>query len=113
MAHRNASARCWFTSSNAMTMFLIASTACLASNVSPRTAPSFYLFPKATALIESLEGVSDDLQLADYLIQKAEVAVVPGSAFGLAGYFRVSIATSMEELETAMDRIEKAISCTD
>lgn len=74
---------------------------------------TFYLFPKATALIESLEGVSDDLQLADYLIQKAEVAVVPGSAFGLAGYFRVSIATSMEELETAMDRIEKAISCTD
>ncbi len=74
---------------------------------------TFYLFPKATALIESLEGVSDDLQLADYLIQKAEVAVVPGSAFGLTGHFRVSIATSMEELETAMDRIEKAISCTD
>ncbi|OOZ21675.1 aspartate aminotransferase [Solemya velum gill symbiont] len=71
---------------------------------------TFYLFPKATDLIESLEGISDDLQLADYLIQKAEVAVVPGSAFGLAGYFRVSIATSMEELETAMDRIEKAIS---
>ncbi|OOZ42247.1 pyridoxal phosphate-dependent aminotransferase [Solemya elarraichensis gill symbiont] len=71
---------------------------------------TFYLFPKATALIESLEGISDDLQLADYLIEKAEVAVVPGSAFGLAGYFRVSIATSMEELEIAMDRIEKAIS---
>ncbi|OOY53688.1 pyridoxal phosphate-dependent aminotransferase [Solemya velum gill symbiont] len=71
---------------------------------------TFYLFPKATDLIESLVGISDDLQLADYLIQKAEVAVVPGSAFGLAGYFRVSIATSMEELETAMDRIEKAIS---
>ncbi|OOY43756.1 aspartate aminotransferase, partial [Solemya velum gill symbiont] len=38
---------------------------------------TFYLFPKATDLIESLEGISDDLQLADYLIQKAEVAVVP------------------------------------
>jgi len=68
---------------------------------------TFYVFPKVTGLIAALDGVKDDLDLAEYLIEKAEVAVVPGSAFGLGEHFRISIATSMDNLRTALDRIER------
>ena len=71
---------------------------------------AFYSFPDMRKAIAALDGVEDDLQLADYLIEKAKVAVVPGSAFGQPGYMRISFATSMENLENALDRIEKAIS---
>ncbi|QGU33978.1 pyridoxal phosphate-dependent aminotransferase [Thermochromatium tepidum] len=70
---------------------------------------TFYVFPKVQALIERLEGVHNDLELAEFLIEKAGVAVVPGSAFGLGGYLRLSIATSREVLERALDRIEQAV----
>jgi aspartate aminotransferase len=43
------------------------------------------------------------------LLEKFDVAVVPGSAFGAEGYFRISFATSMENLQNALDRIEKAL----
>jgi aspartate aminotransferase len=56
-------------------------------------------------LIERLEGVADDVQLAEYLIEKAGVALVPGSAFGSPGYMRLSFATSMENLDEALRRI--------
>ncbi|HGG60159.1 MAG TPA: pyridoxal phosphate-dependent aminotransferase [Gammaproteobacteria bacterium] len=70
---------------------------------------TFYSFPDASEAIARLDGVDDDIALADYLLKKAEVAVVPGSAFGLAGHFRVSYATSMENLETALARIADAL----
>lgn len=65
---------------------------------------AFYLFPKVTGLMQRL-GVRTDLELAEALIEQAGVAVVPGSAFGLDGYMRLSIATSMQNLDKAMDRI--------
>jgi len=71
---------------------------------------TFYVFPSVKELIKNTKGVNDDLELAEYLITKAEVAVIPGSAFGLGGHIRISIATSMENLTTALDRIEKLIS---
>ena len=43
------------------------------------------------------------------LIERAGVALVPGTAFGLAGHARISIATGMENLESALDRIERVI----
>jgi aspartate aminotransferase len=67
---------------------------------------TFYVFPKVAGLIAALDGVKDDLDLAEYLIEKADVAVVPGSAFGLGDHFRISIATSMDNLRIALDRIE-------
>jgi len=66
---------------------------------------TFYVFPSVSGLIERLPGVDDDLQLAEYLIDKAGVAVVPGSAFGLSGHIRISIATGMDNLRAAMDRL--------
>jgi aspartate aminotransferase len=70
---------------------------------------TFYVFPSVTGLIDAIDGVNDDLELAEYLIEKAGVALVPGSAFGSPGFARISIATSMENLSNALDRIEKAI----
>jgi len=66
---------------------------------------TFYVFPKVQGLIDAIDGVKDDLELAEYLIEQAGVALVPGSAFGLAGHVRISIATSMANLEKALDRI--------
>jgi aspartate aminotransferase len=66
---------------------------------------TFYVFPRVEGLIERLDGVGDDLELAEYLIERAGVALVPGSAFGLGGYARISIATSRDNLERALERI--------
>ena len=47
-----------------------------------------------------------DSEFVEKLLEKANVAVVQGSAFGLPGYFRISYATSMQKLKVAMDRIK-------
>jgi aspartate aminotransferase len=70
---------------------------------------TFYVFPKVHGMIDALRSVSNDLELAEFLIERAGVALVPGSAFGLAGYVRISIATSQANLEQALDRIEGAL----
>jgi len=71
---------------------------------------TFYVFPSIKGLVEAIDGVADDLQLAEYLIEHAGVALVPGTAFGAPGHARISIATSMKNLENALDRIAKAVS---
>jgi aspartate aminotransferase len=70
---------------------------------------TFYSFPSFHAVIDRMDGVDDDVQLAQYLLEKADVAVVPGSAFGTDGHLRLSYATSMENLEKALSRIATAI----
>ncbi len=70
---------------------------------------TFYVFPKVQGMIERIAGVNNDLDLAEHLIEKAGVALVPGSAFGLSGCVRISIATSRENLEGALDRLEGAL----
>jgi aspartate aminotransferase len=70
---------------------------------------TFYVFPSVSGLIKAIDGVKDDLQLAEYLIEHAGVALVPGSAFGLSGHVRLSIATSMDNLQNALDRIERLV----
>jgi len=70
---------------------------------------TFYTFPSMESIIQRTSQINDDLELADYLLQKAEVAVVPGSAFGAPGYIRISYATSMKNLEEAMQRIKTAL----
>lgn len=70
---------------------------------------TFYVFPNVEGLIARLDNISNDLDFADYLIEKAGVALVPGSAFGSDGHIRISIATSMANLEKAMAKIKQAI----
>jgi aspartate aminotransferase len=49
------------------------------------------------------------VSFAERLLNEAGVALVPGSAFGLPGYARISYATSMNNLEKAMDRLQAAL----
>ncbi len=75
---------------------------------------AFYLFPYAKNAIESLyrKGKiksNDDIAFSDYLLDTKGVAIVPGSAFGSEGYFRISFATSMDNLGEALLRIKEAI----
>ena len=76
---------------------------------------AFYAFPDARVAIITLQIIgiineATDIALAEYLLVKAGVAVVPGSAFGSAGYIRLSFATSMSNLQNALQRIAKALS---
>ncbi len=70
---------------------------------------TFYVFPNIEKVIEKLDGINNDLDFAEYLIEKAGVAIVPGSAFGCPGHMRISIATSMENLENALIKIKAAV----
>jgi aspartate aminotransferase len=70
---------------------------------------TFYVFPNIEKLLARLDGIEDDLAFSEYLIEKAGVALVPGSAFGTPGHIRISIATSMANLEKAMERIRNAV----
>lgn len=66
---------------------------------------AFYAFPKVEGLIKRL-GLKDDLALADFLLTKTNIAVVPGEAFGAPGYIRLSFATSLDNLQEAIRRLE-------
>ncbi len=67
---------------------------------------TFYAFPCVQGAINKLDGISTDVEFADKLLKEAEVALVPGSAFGAPGYMRLSYATSMEQLKEALRRIK-------
>jgi len=71
-----------------------------------RAQGAFYAFPSVQGLIDQLPEVADDVALSEHLLNAANVAVVPGAAFGAAGYVRLSFATSMDNLREALDRIE-------
>ncbi|MBI5918416.1 MAG: pyridoxal phosphate-dependent aminotransferase [Nitrosomonadales bacterium] len=75
---------------------------------------AFYAFPDAREAIARLHQqgklqTATDIALSEYLLAEAGVAVVPGSAFGSEGYFRISFATSMNNLKAALERIAKAL----
>jgi aspartate aminotransferase len=70
---------------------------------------TFYSFPNMSGIIEQLDGVNDDLQLAEHLIEHAGIAMVPGTAFGAPGCMRITFATSMENLQEAMNRLKNVL----
>jgi len=67
---------------------------------------AFYVFPSCKKLLGKKTKLKTDKDFVEKLLEQSEVAVVQGSAFGLDGYFRISYATSMENLEKAMGRIK-------
>ena len=67
---------------------------------------TFYSFPSIQSFIDARADIEDDVAAANLLLDQEGVALVPGSAFGAPGYLRLSFATSMENLEKALDRIE-------
>ncbi len=70
---------------------------------------TFYVFPSFTDFISSNPQINNDNELALYILNEAKVAVVPGSAFGMNGHIRLSIAIDMPSLESAMDRIKSLL----
>ena len=67
---------------------------------------AFYVFPSCKGLLNKKTKLKSDTEFVQKLLEQANVAVVQGSAFGLPGYFRISYATSMDNLKKAMERIK-------
>ena len=70
-------------------------------------AGTFYAFPDAQEAMASHGCEHDDTVFSELLLSEAEVALVPGSAFGAPGCIRLSFATSMDVLEEAISRIAR------
>ncbi|KZZ67622.1 hypothetical protein A3763_15715 [Oleiphilus sp. HI0128] len=70
---------------------------------------TFYVFPNFQGAIDNLANISNDVEMAEMLLSEAGVALVPGSAFGSPGCMRLSFATSMEILESAISRLKKVL----
>lgn len=73
---------------------------------------AFYLFANLTPYLEKEfqgERIKTTLRLAEILLEKAHIACVPGSAFGMEGYLRFSYATSEENIEKGMLRLHNFI----
>ncbi len=71
-------------------------------------AGAFYVFPNVSECLR-LTGIPSSEELAKCLIREARVATVPGSAFGIEGYLRLSYATSIENLKESLSRIKSAV----
>ncbi|TPM40457.1 pyridoxal phosphate-dependent aminotransferase [Mesorhizobium sp. B2-3-4] len=73
---------------------------------------AFYTFCDCSAVLGKVtpagKRITTDMDFTDYLLEDAHIAVVPGSAFGLSPYFRISYATSEQDLAEAMRRIARA-----
>ena len=67
---------------------------------------AFYVFPSCRGLLNKKTKLKTDTDFVKKLLEKSNVAVVQGSAFGLEGHFRISYATSMENLKKAIKRIK-------
>jgi len=70
---------------------------------------AFYAFPNVEKAIAKIDGVNNDVEFSTWLLQNAEVAVVPGTPFGAPGHIRLSFATSMENLQVAIGRISDCL----
>ncbi|GHS84084.1 aminotransferase [Pseudomonas sp. PAGU 2196] len=73
---------------------------------------AFYAFPNVAAFMgkHTPDGqvIANDADLSAYLLRVGKVATVPGSAFGLEPYIRLSFATSRQELEQALGQLRDA-----
>ena len=76
---------------------------------------AFYGFIDAKSAVATLHDTGklskkNDIALCEFLLEEAGVAVVPGSAFGCDDHFRLSFATSDENISEAIDRVSRALS---
>lgn len=73
---------------------------------------AFYLFPKCSSFFGKSDGkrtINDSTDFAMYLLEVAHVATVAGDAFGAPDYFRMSYATSEDNIREAMRRIKESL----
>jgi aspartate aminotransferase len=69
---------------------------------------AFYVYPNVSVAIGK-NGIAGTLQFSERLLSEANVAVVPGEAFGTDHHIRISYATSIAELERGLERIHQFI----
>lgn len=69
---------------------------------------TFYLLVGIEGLLGK-HNLNNDIEFSEYLLNEAEIAVIPGSAFGAPGYIRISYATGMDKLKEAMKRLKDAV----
>jgi aspartate aminotransferase len=69
----------------------------------------FMFFLLLRNFIHKSNIVSNDEELALYILEKSKVAVVPGSAFGIEGHIRISIAIDMDSLKDSMQRLKNTL----
>ena len=74
--------------------------------VCPTPKGAFYVFPAVKGLLERT-GIATSAELAEHILEKAEVAVVPGEAFGAPGYLRLSYALGDDDLVEGITRLQK------
>ena len=74
---------------------------------------AFYAFPSVRGFFGKVTGagktLASDLDVTEFLLNEAHIAVVPGSAFGAEGYVRFSYATSEALINKGLDQVEAAI----
>ena len=73
----------------------------------PKSQGAFYSFPRVEGLIKRL-NLKDDVELSTFCLEKLNIALVPGSAFGAPGYVRFSFATSMDNIKLAVEKLAQA-----
>lgn len=81
--------------------------------VCPTPKGAFYVYPDVQGLLgKTIDGVTPrtSAELAELILEKAEVAVVPGEAFGPSGYLRLSYALGDDDLAEGIARIQKLLS---
>ncbi len=69
---------------------------------------TFYAFPRVAGALEKL-GLASDTEFTEFLINEADVALVPGTAFNAPGHIRLSFACSLETLKEAVERIHRVV----
>ena len=72
-------------------------------------AGTFYAFANMEGAIQARDGIETDNDLATFFLTEAEVAMVPGTAFGAPGHMRLSFATGLDTLKEAMSRLGRAL----
>ena len=88
--------------------FVVAALNAIPGITCRRGAGTFYAFADVSGAMRAL-GLKDDNAFAEYLLTEAGVAVVPGSGFGAPAHMRISFACSLQTLEDAVRRIERAL----
>ena len=81
--------------------------------VTPTPEGAFYVYPDVSGLFGRDFGgrsFSSSLELADFVLDEVEVALVPGEAFGPSGYFRLSYALGDDQLLEGIQRLQKLFS---
>ncbi|MEV5041462.1 pyridoxal phosphate-dependent aminotransferase [Microbacterium sp. LMI1x-1-1.1] len=89
---------------------IVAELAKISGVTVPNPLGAFYVYPDVTGLLgREWDGVriETSLELADFILERAEVAVVPGEAFGPSGYLRLSYALGEDQLLEGVQRLQR------